>query len=104
MANRPPSNRESVWDCKLEPEQQLCDLWNRGFAMHPLEYELHLEQVWNYLMLDAARVLQHQLCIPGDLAKLQRWARVVFEHHYRTNDLNLESGLLISSLTRQLRS
>jgi hypothetical protein len=72
--------------------------------MHPLEYELHWETVWNYLMLDAAKVLQHQLCIPGDLAKLQRCAREVLDDHYRTNDFNLESGLLNSSLTLQLRS
>jgi hypothetical protein len=70
----------------------------------PLELELNWESIWNYLALDVARTLQHELCIPGDLEQLQKTTREALAEHYATEQFGTSSGLLCFKLTADLRS
>ena len=55
-------------------------------------------------MLDCAKTFKDDLCIPGDIERLQRNLRGSFEDHYMTKEYNLASGQLMLRLTTQLRS
>jgi hypothetical protein len=72
--------------------------------MSPLEFELKWERVWNYITLDAARILQHELSIPGDLVQLQNTTRQTLVDHYALEQFGSSSGLLYYKLTADLRS
>jgi hypothetical protein len=72
--------------------------------MNPLELELKWERVWNYMTLDAVRTLQDELCIPGDLKRLQETTREALVDHYASEEFGTSSGLLYVRLAADLRS
>jgi hypothetical protein len=72
--------------------------------MSPLEYELHWERVWNLLTLDALSRVQNELCIPGNLERLQLCLREELDDHYRAYELMFSAGALSVRLSTRLRS
>jgi hypothetical protein len=72
--------------------------------MLPIEYELKWERVWIDVMLDAARTVQKEIGVPGDLQRLQDGSREILRGHYEAHEFGVASGPLCSKLSTVLRS
>jgi hypothetical protein len=78
--------------------------FRRRGRMGPLEYELRWERVWNVLALDASRIFQDELRIPGDVERLQVSLRETLDDHYAANEFMCAAGLLSLRLGTKLQT